>query len=239
MLPAVGTVDGILRAPELGVSPARNFSPAGRVAAAATLVLGAAFQLAAFITEPSHDETVDRFRWIAGNPDRADLAKLFDVLAVPFLFGTVIVYVLLSRERSRRLAYAAGILLGCAMVGLSMIQGYETFAFTVVQDGSFDLTALANAFDEASPPAITMLLLFIPGAFFGLLSMTVALWRSRAVPRGAVLLIPAFIAVDLFLSRGLEGHVISFIGACWIASAVLLAGRAASGGQPSHSTSAR
>jgi len=231
-LPAVSTMDGIFRAPELEASPATHFTPVGRLGAAATLVLGAAFQLAAFIAEPKHDETVDRFQWIADNPERADLAKLFDVLAMPFLFGTVIVYVLLSRERSRRLAYAAGILLGCAMVGLSMIQGYETFAFTVVQDGSFDLAALADAFEETSPPAIAMLLLFIPGAFFGLLTMTVALWRSRAVPRGAVLLIPAFIVVDLFMSRGLEGHVISFIGACWIASAVLLAGRAASAAQP-------
>jgi hypothetical protein len=223
----VSVAAAIYRAPELSSSPATRFTPVGRLAAAATLVLGAAFQLAAFVTEPKHDETSDRFQWIADNPDRADLAKLFDVLAMPFLFGTVIVYVLLSRERSRRLAYTAGILLGCAMVGLSMIQGYETFAFTVVQDGSFDLAALADAFEETSPPAIAMLLLFIPGAFFGLVTMTIALWRSKAVPLGAVALIPAFIVVDLFLSRGLEGHVISFVGACWIASAVLLAGRAA------------
>jgi hypothetical protein len=223
----VSVAAAIYRAPELSSSPATRFTPVGRLAAAATLVLGAAFQLAAFVTEPKHDETIDRFQWIADNPDRADLAKLFDVLAMPFLFGTVIVYVLLSRERSRRLAYAAGILLGCGMVGLSMIQGYETFAFTVVQDGSFDLAALADAFEETSPPAIAVLLLFIPGAFFGLVTMTIALWRSKAVPLGAVALIPAFIVVDLFLSRGLEGHVISFVGACWIASAVLLAGRVA------------
>lgn len=223
----MSVAQAIYRAPELSASPATRFTPVGRLAAAATLVLGAAFQLAAFVTEPKHDETIDRFQWIADNPDRADLAKLFDVLAMPFLFGTVIVYVLLSRERSRRLAYAAGILLGCGMVGLSMIQGYETFAFTVVQDGSFDLAALADAFEETSPPAIAVLLLFIPGAFFGLVTMTIALWRSKAVPLGAVALIPAFIVVDLFLSRGLEGHVISFVGACWIASAVLLAGRVA------------
>jgi hypothetical protein len=226
MLVVVSTATAIVRAPDLRASPATRFTPVGRLAAAGTLALGAAFQLAAFITEPQHDETIDRFEWIAENPGRADLAKLFDVLAMPFLFGTVIVYVLLSRERSRRIAYTAGVLLGCGMVGLSMIQGYETFAFTVVQDGSFDLAALADAFEETSPPAIAMLLFFIPGVLFGLLTMAVALWRSQAVPLGAVALIPAFIVVDVFLSRGLEGHVISFVGACWIASAVLLAGRA-------------
>jgi len=72
-----------------------------------------------------------------------------------------------------------------------------------------------------------MLILFLPGALFGLLTMTVALWRSRAVPRGAVVLIPVFIVVDIILQQGLAAHAIAFVGACWIASAVLLAGRVA------------
>ena len=80
---------------------------------------------------------------------------------------------------------------------------------------------------------IPMFLLFIPGAIFGLLTMTVALWRSLAVPRGAALLLPAFIVVDIPLQKGLVAHLISLASACWIASAVLLAGRfAESGSQP-------
>jgi hypothetical protein len=48
-----------------------------------------------------------------------------------------------------------------------------------------------------------------------------------------VLLIPLFIVTDIFLQQGLAGHAISFVGACWIASAVLLAGRFATpGDQP-------
>jgi hypothetical protein len=65
--------------------------------------------------------------------------------------------------------------------------------------------------------------LFIPGAFFGLVTIAIALWRSRAVPRGAVLLIPLFIITDFFLQQGLIGHAIALIGAVWIASAVLRA----------------
>lgn len=78
----------MLEAPDLGASPAARWTSTGRVAAAGTLVLGAAFQLAAFITEPKHDETIDRLRWIANSPDRADLAKTFDLVAMPFLLGT-------------------------------------------------------------------------------------------------------------------------------------------------------
>lgn len=212
---------------EPAASPAARFTPVGRIAAAATLVIGAGFQLASFLTEPANDRTGDRLEWIAEHPDRANLTKVFDLLAMPFLFGTVLVYVLLSRQRSPRLACAGGILLGCGMVGLSAVQGFETLQFTLAQDGRFDLTALADAVDDLSAaPAIAMLVLFIPLAFFGLLTMAVALWRSDAVPRGAVLLIPAFIVVDFLLQMGLAGHAISFAGACWIASAILGAGRA-------------
>jgi hypothetical protein len=74
-------------------------------------------------------------------------------------------------------------------------------------------------------PAIAMLILFIPGAFFGLITLAAALWRSRAVPRGAILLIPLFILKDFFLQMGVLGHAIALAAACWIASSVLLAGR--------------
>jgi hypothetical protein len=219
--------EDLVRAPALAESPARRFTHVGRLAAALTLVLGAGLQLAAFIAEPRHEETIDRLEWIAANAGRADLAKSFDLLAMPFLFGTVVVYVLLTRERSRRLAYAGGVLLGCGMVGLTALQGYEILVFKLAQDSSYDLPALADVVDEASAPMVVMFLLFIPGAILGLLTFTAALWRSGAVPLGAVILIPAFIVVDIALQQGLGGHVISFVAACWIASAVLLAGRAA------------
>jgi hypothetical protein len=219
----VSTIASVLVA-EPATSPAARFSPAGRLAAATTLVLGAGLQLASFAIEPANDETIDRLRWIAGHPDRANLAKLCDVLAMPFLIGTALVYVLLARERSPRLTYTAGVLLGFGLVGLSIVQGFETLQFGLAQDGRLDLTTLADAIDDATiPPAIAMIVLLLVGGVFGLLMMAVALWRSRAVPRGAVLLIPAFVVVDFLLQQGLAGHVIQFAAACWIAWAVLRA----------------
>jgi hypothetical protein len=158
---------------------------------------------------------------------------------MPFLFGTVLVYVLLSRERSPRIAYAGGILLGCGFVGLTAVEGYETLAYALAQDGRFDLTALADVVGaQSSTPAIVMLLIFLPFAFSGQLTSAVALWRSGAVPRAAVLLIVAFLVVDVFLgSNGLGitpdwvHYLLAFVGACWIAWAVLLAGRAGSSGE--------
>lgn len=225
----MSAVASIFRVPELAASPATRFTRVGRLAAAGTLVLGAAFQLGSFVSEPQTDRTIDRLNWIADHPDRADLTKVFDLLAMPFLIGTVFVYVLLSRQRSPRTAYAGGILLGSGMIGLSAMMGFETLEFMLAQDGRFDLAALADAVDEFStPPPLIMLALFLPGAFFGLLTMTVALWRSRAVPIGAVLLLPGFIVVDFFLQMGLFAHALSLLAACWIAWAVLHAGRVSS-----------
>jgi hypothetical protein len=223
-------VSSMLKVPNLAASPAANWTSAGRIAAATTLVLGAAFPLASHVMAPDPYSTIDWFHWIADHPDLANLTKVFDLLQMPFLFGTVLVYVLLSRQRSPRLAYAGGLLYGCGMVGLSAVEGYETLAYALAQDGRFDLAAVADVSDQSSTPAIVMLLIFLPFAFFGLLTSAVALWRSGAVPRAAVLLIVAFLVVDVFLIEGFgapdwASHVFAFVGACWIATAVLLAGQ--------------
>jgi hypothetical protein len=235
-------VSSMLKVPNAAASPAVNWTSAARIAAAATLVLSAAFPLASHLMAgligPRTDRTIDWFHWIADHPDLANLMKVFDLLQLPFLFGSALVYVLLSRQRSPRLAYAGGILLGCGFVGLSAVEGYETLAYALAQDGRLNLTALVDVVDAmSSTPAIVMLLIFIPFAFFGMLTVTVALWRSGGVPRAAVLLIPVFMVVDFVLYEGFgiapawASHVISFVGACWIASAVLLVGRAGPSGK--------
>lgn len=123
---AMSMIGSLLRVPEPSASPAARFSRAGRIGAAAALVLGAGLQLAAFSIERANEATIDRLRWIAEHPGQANLAKLCDLLAMPFLLGSALVYVLLSRQRSRRLAYAAGILLGTGLAGLTAVQGSET-----------------------------------------------------------------------------------------------------------------
>lgn len=193
------------------------------------MLLGAGFQVAAFATMPDFDDTGDRLQWIDEHAARADVSKVFDILAMPFLLGAVLVYLLLSRRRSPRLAYVGGALLGLGMVGLSMAQGFETLEFNLANDARFDLANLADAVDDVSTaPAIVLAVMFLGGAFFGLLVTAVALWRSRAVPRGAVVLMIVFIVTDIFLSEPLAGHAIALVAALWIASAVSTARAGAS-----------
>ena len=200
-------VSSMLKVPKPAASPAASWPSAGRIAAATTLVLGAAFPLASHLMPPpigggSNRSTYGWLHWVADRPELAIPDEGVRLLALPFLFGTALVYVLLSRQRSPHLAYAGGILFGFGLVGLSAVEGYETLAYALAQDGRFELTALADVVDaQSSVPAIVMLLLLVLGVFFGLLTLAVALWRSGAVPRAAVLMILAFLIVDVFLNE--------------------------------------
>jgi hypothetical protein len=56
----------------------------------------------------------------------------------------------------------------------------------------------------------------------------VALWRSRAVPRPAIVLLFLFMIVDFAgPEMPLPSHAISFVGFAWMAVAILRGGRAA------------
>jgi hypothetical protein len=212
-------------------SPAARFTPLGRLAAAGTLVVGATCQVLAFALIPDYDKTVDRLQWVAEHPTQAQISKTFDLLAVPFLLGGVIVYVLLARERAPRLAWAGGIQLGLGMCGLMTVQGYETLEFALAQDGRFDLRALADVVDNLSTaPEVAMGIMFIVCAVLGIGVTAVALWRSRAVPRAVPLLLVVFIVTDAALSQPLLGHVIALVAAVWVAYSIVRAGGASARG---------
>ena len=210
--------------PDPAASPATGFTRVGRIGAAATLVLGATCQVLAFALAPNYTKTIDRLQWIADNPTRAELSKLFDVLAMPFLVGGVVVYLLLSRTRTPRLAWFGALVLGCGLVGLSMSQGYETLEFRLATDGLIDLTTLAHtgrqsvdrARDRDGRPLFA-------GILIGILATIAGLWRSRAVPRGAVVLMFVFVVIDVQLQRPLTAHVIALVAASWIAWSILSA----------------
>jgi len=178
----------------------------------------------AFALIPDFGKTIDRLQWIAEHPARAEVSKTFDILAVPSLIGTAIVYLLLARERAPRLAWTGGILLGLGMCGLMAVEGYETLEFALVHDGRFDLHALAHVVDNLSTaPEIVLGIMFIVCAVLGVVVTAIALWRSRVVPRAVPLLMIVFIVTDAGLSQPLLGHVIALVAATWLAFTILQA----------------
>jgi hypothetical protein len=220
----VSAILSALEVPDRAASPAARFTSLGRAAAAATLVAGAGCQVIAFSLAPNFSKTADRLQWIADNPTRADVSKVFDVLAMPFLLASVIVYFLLARDRSTRLAWAAAIVFGLGLVGLSIAQGIEVLEFALVKDGRVDHQVLAHVVDNASTASLVVTgVMFLGGVLIGILLTMAALWRSRAVPRGAVVLMLVFVILDVPLQRPLTAHIVALVAAGWIAWAILQA----------------
>jgi hypothetical protein len=203
-------------------NPAARFTPLGRFAAAATLVAGAGCQVIAFALAPNFSDTTDRLQWIADNSTRADVSKIFDVLAMPFLLAGVIVYLLLARERTPRLAWTGSIVLFIGLVGLAVAQGVEVLELAVVRDGRFDQKALAHVVDNVSTGAVAVVgAMFFGGVLIGILLTIAALWRSRAVLRGVPVLMLVFVILDVPLQRPLTAHIVALVGAAWIAWTIL------------------
>ena len=107
-------------------SPAADWPRLGRAAAAATLSQAARVRSS---RSPSCLRSTRRptgWRWVADHDARAQISKVFDSIAITFLIGAAIVYLLLARRRAPRLAWTGGILLVMGMVGLAMVNGAET-----------------------------------------------------------------------------------------------------------------
>jgi hypothetical protein len=203
-------------------APAAELPPAGRIAAATALVLGSGCQAIAFLLSPTPADTTEWLTWIAENPGRGQLSKMFDVLAMPFLVATAAVYITLGRKRSPRLAWISGLALGAGLVGLAMLQGWEVLAYNLVVDNVAPPATVATAIDNivSSPAGVAVTLLFLLIGLLGLIGTLVSLWHSKAVPRLAVLLLLGGFVTDI-LGRPVEGHLVSFIGAAWVAATIL------------------
>ena len=206
--------------------PAAVLGMPARVAAAATLVLGFALHTASMMIQntPHNSDPTAVMTWVAENPGPAQLAKTLDVLFVPFMVGGVVVYVMLGRLRSRRLAWVSGVLFAGGLIGLASHEGYEAFATTLVAGGTLDPAAVAAVWLDSSPADIAAQLLFLVGWVIGLPLTVVSLWRSRVVPRPAAALLLLFMIVDL-AGRRIEGHLLGLAAATWIAVVVLRAPR--------------
>jgi hypothetical protein len=213
--------------PEDRFHPAARLSPAVRVAAATTLVLGAGLQAASWLVYAGLDLAAT-YRLVAAGAGRPDVSLALNTLATPFWIAGVAVYVLLGRIRSPRLAWIGGTLLVVGLTGLATNHGTEIMTYSMVQNAIIDPMQADHATRTLeSLPAVVVNIMFLVGVVLGIPLTATALWRSRAVPRIAAALLVAFLAVDLIGQStgigaiGAIAHILAFIAASWIAVNVI------------------
>jgi hypothetical protein len=207
--------------------PAARLSPAVRVAAATTLVLGAGLQAASWLVYAGLDLAAT-YRLVTAGAGRPDMSLALNTLATPFWIAGVAVYVLLGRIRSPRLAWIGGTLLVVGLTGLATNHGTEIMTYSMVQNAIIDPTQADHATRTLeSLPAVVTNIMFLVGVVLGIPLTAAALWRSRAVPRVAAALLVAFLAVDLtgqgtgIGAIGAIAHILALIAASWIAVTVM------------------
>ena len=214
------------------VSPAARWSPAARAAGAFTLIASGVLWVLADVIGFGH-EGVAKLAWIAAHPTLAGIGETGDILAVPFLYGAALVWLLLSLRGSRKLAIIGATMLTFGLAAQATLNGVETAAFLVAVRNKMDLATFNTALGDGTDvtvPTITFMAMFI-GAFVGIVIMMVAVWRSRALPRPAAALVIAF-QVAGFLPFHFPTTVLAAAGLVWMAIALLRSGRATAGAAP-------
>ena len=165
---------------------------------------------------------VGRVAFTQTHPQLVGLALSADMLSVPLMFGTVVVWYLLGTVASPRIATAGAVLLTCGTAGQAMLIGVDVAQYVINTHAGEQLSP--GAFDVAlnesmSLPFVVFFVLFYIGAFLGTLVCMVAVWRSRTLPRGALLL------ALLFLVASIVGvpvaTAIELVACVWFAAAIL------------------
>lgn len=207
--------------------------PAGRAArwaTAAVLVAGATLQLVEELIEPPFTVDADRFSWLATHTTLHAIDVIIGLWAIPFMIAGT----LLLARRARRMPRLAWTGAALGMIGfsaLAAIHGFEA-AEVALFDAGVSPATMTAATDHLQPAlGVPLLAMFLGTLSIGLPLLMVALWRSRAVPRGAIALVFAFMLVDFFgPDMPFPSHGLSFIAFTWMATAIAL-GRA---GNPGH-----
>jgi hypothetical protein len=199
---------------------AHPFAGRARWFAASLLVTGALLQVVEFLLENPRADVPARVDYWSHHLARIGLSESVGLLAVPFLLGSFAVMVTLARARSPRLAYTAGALMACAMTGLAAVHGAEMMVYGLLRGGNHAAAVAALQANDLGLPGIVLFAMFLGGAALGVLTMSVALWRSPFVPRIAPAFLITFLVLDI-AGWPVVSHVLGLVGGAVLAWAVV------------------
>jgi hypothetical protein len=201
------------------LSPAAGWPALGRVAAAAALAGGGALWLVGDLVGFGHSG-VDRGSYVQAHPAIAGVGVVADMLGTTLLFFALPVWLLLSRQRSPRLAWTGAILGTFGMAAQAVLHGVDITDYMMARSGTIDFAAFHRVIDSGSGlPFAVFMVMFLIGAFVGTAITMVALWRAGTLPRPALLLWVAFLVVNL-VSVPMPTTILAFLALAWMALAI-------------------
>lgn len=199
------------------ISPVTGWTSTGRIGAAVTMFASGLLWFVADVIGFGQDHMA----YLASHRVLGGIAVTADILAVPFLFGSVAVWLLMARRASPKLAWIGAILLVFGLTGQAMIEGVEMIGYTVAQGDKNSQAVFEGATNQpAGLPGIVFMAMFFVGASLGIVISMLAVWRSRAVPRAAAALPVAFQVVQT-VGVPFPATVLVLVGLVWMAIVVL------------------
>jgi hypothetical protein len=165
-------------------------------------------------------EFSDQIRWAAEHPVAHQVEQTALLASVLFLPLAILALAHLTRWRSPRLTAVATVLALWGMWGFHNILALGYTAGTVAPTtlGTESAVALNESFLSDAGVWAVALVPHLAGSFLGMLLLSVAGWRSRVLPRGALLLLVGFLLWD-FLGAPLgplEGHLLLMVALVWL-----------------------
>jgi len=196
--------------------------PHSRWTFAAVLVGGASLQLIEEMIEPPFTSDADRFSWMASHTTLHAVDVVIGLAAVPLLIASVLMLSGLATKMSR-LARVGSSLCVVGFCGLAAVHGFEA-AEVAFLDAGVPPQTVALAVGQVQPAlGVPMLAMFLGAVTVGLPMLLIALWRSHAVPVGAILTAFAFMVLDFAgPETPFPAHALSFIAFTWMAAAIVL-----------------
>jgi hypothetical protein len=198
-------------------SPAADWTPAGRGAAAAALALGGALWTVGDLIGFGKDGA-DHIAYMREHSGAAGIGITADTLGTLFVAGAALAWFLLSRRRSPKLAVAGAVLLGIGLAMQCVLEGVELTQFALVRRGAFSVDRVTDALGSSTAmglPGYLFMSMFMVGAFAGIVVAMIALWRSRSISRPAIVLVLLF---QLAQAVGVvPGSPFLLVGLVWMA----------------------
>jgi len=169
--------------------------------------------------------TADDLSGIAAAPDRFVASVLIGLLGTCLLVPALLGLAHRASERSPRLALVASAAVVVSLLGFAGVRMAQAFELQLAT-GTLARGDAAVIMDGAvgNPIGSTLTLMFLGGNVIGIVVLVIALWRSRRVPVGALILFVLFPVVDLALHGHvgpIVSHVVLLAAMSWMAVGLL------------------